>query len=76
MNNLNFGVFCLIAGLWSFALAACAIVSGAGLLAFVAGSALVLWCYWRLVVSKPRYVVAGAWEWRRFGSREIYMEVA
>lgn len=74
MAELNFSVFCLLAALWLLAIVACGIVSGVALLAFVAGSALVLWAYWRLVVARPRYVAQRAFVGEYFG-RAFYMEV-
>ena len=75
--NVNFAVFWLML----FALISAALVTGftagfGGFLLYVCGVALVAWCYWRMVVSRPRVQVVGVWEWRRFGSRVVYMEVA
>lgn len=75
MTELNFAVFCLLAGLWLLAIVACGIVSGVALLAFVAGSALVLWAYWRLVVNRPRVQAASVFV-GVYGGLEYYTEVA
>lgn len=74
MQELNFAMFCLLAGLWLLAIVACGIVSGVALLAFVAGSALVLWAYWRVVVSRPRVVAVGAFIGEYLGQK-FYTEV-
>lgn len=75
--NERFIVFCLIA----FLLVISSLVVGftcgfGGFLLYVATIALFTWLYGWLVVSRPRYAVAGVFEWQYFGSREFYMEVA
>lgn len=74
MSELNFAVFCLLTGLWLLAIVACGLVSGVALLAFVGGSTLVLWAYWRVVVSRPRVVAASVFVGTYLG-QSYYMEV-